>query len=420
MEKGSGRRCRVSGLRFATIVAALLTIGTSLLVSLAYLPSSSAAADVKIALIVPLSGRYARQGQLKKMGAEMAIDEINASGGVKALGGANIALVTADAGDTIEKAVSVAQRVLTREKVVAGIGAWLSSFTLGITEVSERLHIPWVTLSYADPITERGYRYVFQSSPVASIQATRALDLVVDLAKANGRTLKTAALIGDTTATSVAFLRPLKEKLLPAKGISVLVDESWSPPLADATPIAQKLRSAKPDIVFYGGINFPDTALFLQKVKEFGLAMPIVGVGAQMVSPEFLDVVGKDLVNNVMAAVASHPIRGQEALIEKFKKRTGEKFMTQDPLSTYANVWIIKEALERARSADPTAVRDALAALDLTSGPAASSLAPGRIRFDERGRRVDATPIIAQWQGGEPVTVFPAELATHKPAWPWH
>src|SRR5256885_17125531 len=71
-----------------------------------------AADDVKIALVAPLSGRWARQGQLKKMGAEMAIEEINAQGGIKSLGGAKLVLREADAGDSVEKAVSAAQRVL--------------------------------------------------------------------------------------------------------------------------------------------------------------------------------------------------------------------------------------------------------------------------------------------------------------------
>src|SRR5438105_4482324 len=109
-----------------------------------------AADDLKITLVAPLSGRWARQGQLKKMGAEMAIAEINAQGGIKALGGAKIVLREADAGDSVEKAVSAAQRVLSgRDKISAGIGSWLSSFTLGVTEVAERLEVPWFTLSYA-------------------------------------------------------------------------------------------------------------------------------------------------------------------------------------------------------------------------------------------------------------------------------
>src|SRR4030095_15477236 len=148
-----------------SLLSRAVTLALALLLALTVIGPrpALAAEDVKIALVVPLSGRWARQGQLKKMGAEMAIDEINAQGGIKALGGAKIVLREADAGDSVEKAVSAAQRVLTREKISAGIGSWLSSFTLGVTEVAERLQVPWLTLSYADSITERGFKYTFQT-----------------------------------------------------------------------------------------------------------------------------------------------------------------------------------------------------------------------------------------------------------------
>src|SRR4029453_12509721 len=144
-----------------------LLLAVLLLAPTTVVPTAALAAeDVKIALVAPLSGRWARQGQLKKMGAEMAIEEINSQGGIKALGGAKLVLREADAGDSVEKAVSAAQRVLTREKISAGIGSWLSSFTLGVTEVAERLEVPWFTLSYADSITERNFKYTFQTSPI--------------------------------------------------------------------------------------------------------------------------------------------------------------------------------------------------------------------------------------------------------------
>ena len=140
------------------LVRALASVLVFALLATAFPIPAPAADDVKIALVAPLSGRWARQGQLKKMGADMAIEEINSQGGIKALGGAKLVLREADAGDSVEKAVSAAQRVLTREKISAGIGSWLSSFTLGVTEVAERLQVPWLTLSYADSITERFQR----------------------------------------------------------------------------------------------------------------------------------------------------------------------------------------------------------------------------------------------------------------------
>src|SRR2546423_3440973 len=301
-----------------------------------------AADDVKIALVAPLSGRWARQGQLKKMGAEMAIEEINAQGGIKALGGAKLVLREADAGDSVEKAVSAAQRVLTRDKIAAGIGSWLSSFTLGVTEVAERLQVPWLTLSYADSITERGFKYTFQTSPVSSLQAEQALELVTELAKKNNRPIKKAAIVGDNTAATVFFFKPLREKLLAAKGIELVVDEVWTPPLADATAIVQKLRATQPDIMFYGATNFPDSIQVLQKIKEFGVKTPIQGVGAWLVTPEYVKAVGPELLDNIKTVVAAHPLKGQDELVKRFKERTGEPFMTQDPLMSYAHIWIIK------------------------------------------------------------------------------
>src|SRR3989449_4524813 len=175
-------------LRTRTLAAVLVLLLTAVAV-----PPAPAADDVKIALVAPLSGRWARQGQLKKMGADMAIDEINSQGGIKALGGAKIVLREADAGDSVEKAVSAAQRVLTREKISAGIGSGLSSLTLRVNEVAERLQGPWLTLSYAGSITQRGLQYTFQSSPVSSAQAEQALDLVVDLAKRSNQPIRKAA-----------------------------------------------------------------------------------------------------------------------------------------------------------------------------------------------------------------------------------
>lgn len=409
----ASRTGRGSGVRALVIVLAVLVAAPAI----AAPAVAMAAEEVRIALVAPLSGRWARQGQLKKMGAEMAIEEINAQGGIKALGGAKIVLREADAGDSVEKAVSAVQRVLSRDRISAGIGAWLSSFTLGVTEVSERLQVPWFTLSYADNITERGFKYTFQSSPVSSLQAEQALGLVVDLARRNNQTLRKAAIVGDNTAATVFFFKPLREKLLGARGIELVVDEIWTPPLADATAIVQKLRSAQPDIVFYGATNFPDSIQVLQKVKEFGLGIPIQGVGAWLVTPEYVQTVGKELLDNIMTVTAAHPLKGQDELVRRFTQRTGEPFMTQDPLMTYYHVWIIKEAVELAGSRDPRAIRDAVAKLDVKTGPAAAALAPGRIRYDERGRRMDAAPIIVQWQNGEPFTVVPAELATRTPIW---
>src|SRR3546814_20732577 len=90
-----------------------------------------------------MSGNYARPGQVMKMGAELGIEDINAQGGIAALGGAKLELVVIDTGDTTEKAQNAAQRMVAEYPgLVAATGAYLSSFTLAVTEVTERANLP--------------------------------------------------------------------------------------------------------------------------------------------------------------------------------------------------------------------------------------------------------------------------------------
>lgn len=204
--------------------------------------------EVKVGLLVPLSGLYARPGQVMRMGAEMAIDHINAQGGVKSLGGAKLKLVVVDSGDSTEKAKNAAQRMVAQETdMVAATGAYLSSFTLAATEVTERAKLPMLTLSYSDLITSRGFNYVFQTSATAAAQAEMSLPVMIKLAEANGPRPKTVAIITDNTGASVASVKPMRERLLKELGLQLVVDETFTPPLADATPLIQKLRSARPD-----------------------------------------------------------------------------------------------------------------------------------------------------------------------------
>src|SRR6201987_6056955 len=162
--------------------------------------------EVEVALIVPLSGPWARQGQLERMGAEMAIDDINNSGGIKSLGGAKVNLVVLDTGDSAEKAKNAAQRLVAQNPdVIGGFGAWLSSFTLAVTEVTERAELPWLTLSYSDQITGRGFHYVFQTSATADKQSEMVLPTIMDLAeKSTGKKPITTGVLQDNTAAPVS------------------------------------------------------------------------------------------------------------------------------------------------------------------------------------------------------------------------
>src|SRR5713101_4947302 len=241
---------------------------------------------VKMAMIAPLSGPWARQGQLLRQGAEMAIDEINQKGGIQKLGGAKFELVVADAGDSTEKAKNAAQRLLSDQSdLIGGFGSWLSSFTLAVTEVTERAQLPWLTLSYSDAITNRGFKFIFQTSPTADWQASETLPTALKLAEAaTGKRPKTIGIIQDNTASPVSFGKYLREGGgLDKAGLKPVVDQIFTPPLSDATPLIDKVRSARPDFLLLLLSAMPDNKLVLEKLDEFKLTkgkLPLVGNGA--------------------------------------------------------------------------------------------------------------------------------------------
>jgi len=377
--------------------------------------------DVEVALVVPLSGPWARQGQLERMGAEMAIDDINKSGGIKSLGGAKMKLILLDTGDSAEKAKNAAQRLVAQNPdVIGGVGAWLSSFTLAVTEVTERAELPWLTLSYSDVITGRGFRYVFQTSATGDRQSELALPTIMELAeKTTGKKPTTTGVIQDNTAAPVSFMKPMRAGGFEKAGLKILVDDTYTPPLSDATPLVSKVRTLRPDFMWVISTSFPDDSLLIQKFSEMGIGptkLPIVGNGAHFGAPELLKVAGADVLEGTLITVANWSNDGQRQLIEEFKKRTGEPWLTQDSLCAYGHVWILKEAVEKAAATDRRKVADAIRAMDTSEGPA-RYFAGNHIKFDDKGRRVDAPLVIFQWRDGVPVTVYPQGPGSAKPRW---
>jgi branched-chain amino acid transport system substrate-binding protein len=375
--------------------------------------------QVDVGLLVPLSGLYARFGAATRIGAEMAVERINAEGGIKALGGAKLNLIVLDCGDTAEKAKSAAQQMVSDyPNMVAVSGSYLSTLTLATSEVTERAHLPMLTLSYSDVLTSRGFKYIFQTSATSSSQAEQALPVLLKIAKSAGADPKSVALISDNSAATVASVKPMRDHLLKDLGISLVVDETFTPPLADATPLVQKVRAAHPDLLFFLPTVISDAKLVLEKMNEFGMGhgkVPTVSYGIAMFEPDMLTTMSPDLLEGMMGAIGSWGSKGQEQLIAELKQKYKEPWMDQNELSTYADFILIREALEKSGKADREAVATALHTMD--GGP--SRYYPGgEIKFDENGHRVGAGLAIIQWQSGIPVTIYPPELAVATPLWP--
>ena len=94
-----------------------------------------------------------------------------------------------------------------------------------------------------------------------------------------------------------------------------MVDETFTPPLSDATPLVQKVRSARPDLLFLLPTALPDDKLLLEKLNEFGLGrgrLPVISNGAHIAAPELLNALGKEMLEGVMTVVANWRVKGQE------------------------------------------------------------------------------------------------------------
>jgi branched-chain amino acid transport system substrate-binding protein len=378
--------------------------------------------EVEVGLIAPMSGPWARQGQVMKMAADMAIETINAQGGIKSLGGAKMKLVVFDTGDSVEKAKNTAQRMVAESpNLVVATGAYLSSFTLAVTEVTERAELPVVTFSYSDLITSRGFKYVFQTSATGDQQAEGSLPALMEMAEdASGKKPETIGIVMDNTAASVAFVKPIKDHQLQKLGLKLVVDETFTPPLANASPLIQKVRSARPDILLLLPTAIADAKLLLEKMNEFGLGkgkLPTISNGAAILDPDLRNNMNVAQLEGVMSVVADWTTSAQGAFVDEVKKKTSEPWPTQHFVTTYGDMWIFKAALEAAGKADRQAVAKALRAIDLKDG-AAKYFPGGRVKFDGNGRRDSAGLLIVQWQNGVPLTVYPAKEAVAKPVWP--
>ncbi len=408
---------RVSAVSWLAGIAAGALFGASVQAQ------APAPAPVKIAAIVPLSGPWAKQGRVMEIAARVAVEHINRDGGIKSLGGAPLELVVFDTGDSVERSKNAAQRMVAEHPdLVGATGAYLSSFTLAVSEVTERAELPLLTLSYSDLLTSRGFKYIFQSSADGVRLAEESMPVLLDLAASQGAKRPTrVGIVMDSTAASVAFVKPMKESgLLEKLGLPIVVDETFTPPLANATPLIQRVRATRPDFLFLMPTAISDTALLVQKLNEFGLGrgrLPTVSNGAAMGDPDVLANVPAEQLEGIMTVVANWGVKGQEALAAELNARTGEPWLVQHVLCAYGHIQILAAGLELAGERDRRALGEALHRLDTTEGPA-QYFTGGRVRFDERGRRVDASLLVVQWQDGEAVTVHPPAAAVATAIWP--
>jgi branched-chain amino acid transport system substrate-binding protein len=164
--------------------------------------------------------------------------------------------------------------------------------------------------------------------------------------------------------------------------------------------------------------SLPDLKLLLDSLTEQGLGrdvLPTFAVAGPSPTPELLNLAGAKSLENFFSINSNWPGKKHLELAARYKARTGRPWMTPTALDGYAQVMIYREAVEKAGAADRKKVADAIRKMDSTTG--AAEYVQGPLKWDEKGRRVGAGLVIAQWRGGQPVAVYPPAAATHPAVW---
>jgi len=387
--------------------------GTAALVSAPFVIRSGFAqrAAVNIGVIQPLSGANAQFGINSRNGIELVADEINAAGGIKALGGAKINLVVSDATSNPTTASTVARRLITQNELAAILGAFASSLTLAISEVTARADIPFLTQAFADEITGRGLESVFQVTPKASVTGRAQVNYTLAIAEAAGSKIEKIAIMYEDTAYGTAQSRGLRRAAKDAN-IEVVMDEAYPLGITDATPLIEKLHASRAQAVF--PLSYLNDSLFIiRAMRQQRVTVPAIGGAAGYVIPDFAKGLGEFAEDVLSISPSNYDLA--PALTDPFRKRFGY-FMVHEAIEYAVALHVLVQAIERAKSAKPKAVTEALHGVRFEAGWT-KAMPGGAVQFDQAGLNTLSAPIMVQWRNKELVTVWPKDIAKASPVW---
>ena len=357
-----------------------------------------AAEPVNIGGLYPVTGSFAQIGQACVNAAKLAVEMVNDAGGIKSLDGAKLNLILSDVQSDTTVTRTETDRLVSDNKLAAIHGCYASALTLIASEVAERAKIAIITGSSSDMLN-KGRHYTFTPFARASQFAKAQLQmskLVSDKPK--------VAVVFENTAFGTSTSNGLKEQA-PGEGVEIVLFEPYSAGFADAGPLLNKVKASGADMLF--AVSYlNDLILIVRAVKQIGLKVGINGGSGGFVVPDFYKNVGQLAEGLQGVAHWNHDIDADALKVNAvYKKRYGE-FLFEYGGGLVAQTFMLADAIERAQSTDPQKVRDALAALDVSSGYAA--MAPGgKVKFGPDGKNIYGHPVGVQWQHADLASIFP-------------
>lgn len=382
---------------------------------------------VKIGAIHPVTGPLAEVGQLQRTSSQIAVDAINAAGGIKSMGGAKLELLTGDTESKPEVARSVTERLIN-EGAVMVMGGFHSGHIMAMVPVAQQRRVPFIIdIGAADAITQsvaqsvkegkQKTQYVYRIFPSTTTFGVRAVQHMTGIFKETKTSPKRMVVL----YTNDAFGKPQAESFVNTVkaahvGLEIVEAIPYPEDAKDLSTEVSRVKGLKPDIL--SPITRPATAvlLFPELARQRVELMGIISPGAPgMTQPRQLEIL-KAHLEYVMASVPWPNVKSPrtQKAAEEFMKRTGGKGMDETSFS-YDGIQVIADVLERARSVDADALVDAIKKTAFNDPIMVSA---GPIRFNDVGENVGATTAMVQIVKNKPLVVWPKDGAQAQPVFP--
>lgn len=364
--------------------------------------SAAFAADtVKVGIVLPLTGDEAKFGEIEKQSFDLALEEINAGGGIN---GKKLELIMEDDTGRPEVGRSVVEKLIAKDQVVMVGGGYSSSVTFAVAGVCQQNKMPLlVNTGSADKITTQGWDYIFRLNPPVSHYADSITSLLANVVKPT-----TVAILYENSLFGTQGAKSFEETCVSA-GYKVVLKEGYEHGGIDFKPVLVRIKQLNPDIVYMVSYVM-DASLLMKQAKELKLTPKMfIGGGAGFTLPEFAQNAGT-ASEKIISATLWHqvlPFPGARDYYNKFVARYN-KPTEYHGAEAYAAAYVIADALKRAKSFKNSDIKQALSETDLKT-------VFGQVKFTTwekmQNQNIAATYVV-QWIDGKLELIWPANLAT--------
>jgi branched-chain amino acid transport system substrate-binding protein len=329
----------------------------SLAVVAAMVWTMPAAGEIVIGQYGSLTGGTATFGTSTDEGLRLALDEINAKGGVL---GQQIRVVTEDDQSKPEEAVTAVQKLINQDKVVALIGEVASSRSLAAAPIAQRARIPMLSPSSTNPKVTQVGNYIFRACFIDPFQGSAMANFAMK--NDAGPKAKHLAMLYDVKNDYSVGLREFFINTVKENGGDIVADESYGEGDIDFKAQLTKIKNANPDAIYCPGY-YTEVGLICRQARELGINVPLMG-GDGWDSDKTFEI-GRDAVNGCFFTNHYSPDEDRpevKAFVSAYKAKYNGKTPDAMAILGYDAMHLMADAITRAGSTRGKAIRDALAA----------------------------------------------------------